>query len=107
MTGHSSCRCPSPLISRGLPVLPSLLYHGASRKERPGLLGKAGEEGASLSNGFPRGVKTVAFVGRHFSEHRVSAVNFRQRRIINFFVAAQVVFAAETARGDFHQVAGF
>src|SRR5436190_22963244 len=63
-------------------------------------------ERATRAGVLPLEIQPVTLERRQFRECR-RCLHVGQRRIVSFLVAANVVFATETARGDFNQSARF
>src|SRR2546429_8351140 len=68
------------------------------------LSGEVTEERVAFLDQCPRQVQPASIKRGQFSEDRICADHFRQRRIEGFLVAAEMGLAAETARGDLNQV---
>ena len=63
------------------------------------------EERVAFLDHCPGQIQPGPFKRGQFGKDRIRAGHFRQRRIERFLVATEMVFAAETARGDLNQVA--
>src|SRR5207247_7237884 len=70
------------------------------------LVREGGQKGAALPDLFPGHIQVVAFEGSHFGVNRVGILHLGQRRVKSIFVAADVVFVAETAGRNLDKVAG-